>query len=436
MDRCRRSMLALGMLAIVTCGATAFAQDAVSGESAEEKTARLEALQLDRDVKARKYPLDPRISRYLAKAAEKLDEKNPEEAEALLLRATESRLDPYNLAYVYRMLGVVAYTAEQPSKAIGYFEKVLELEMLPIRDEAKIRFTIAQLNAQQEKWPEVVRWIDEWRRYVDEPDPAGVYLKALAYYQLGDTDAAIANVKEAIAFSPDEPRESWMRMLYSLYTSKEDYDNAIPLLKEMMLRFPKKEYWIQLSLLYRAEDSLDDSLAVLQLAYDQGYLTEDKEIRRLARSYLYHELPYKAAKVLTEGLENGTVEADAEAYQVLAESWVAAREYENALPPYRKAAELSEDGNLYARLGQVHLQREEWSEAAAALTKALEKGNLRNMGNVVLLLGIASYNDSQIATAKRYFARAREYDNTRTAAENWLQHIDREQQTAGGNQPG
>jgi tetratricopeptide (TPR) repeat protein len=302
--------------------------------------------------------------------------------------------------------------------------------MLPVRDEAKIRFTIAQLHAQQEKWPEVVEWVDAWRRYVAKPDPAGIYLKALAYFQMGETDAAIVNVKEAIELSPDEPRESWMRMLYSLYTSKEDYDNAIPLLKELMLRFPKKEYWIQLSLLYRAEDSLDDSLAVLQLAYNQGYLTEDKEIRRLARSYLYHELPYKAAQVLVEGLEGGVVEADADAYQVLADSWVAAREYEKALPPLRKAAELSDEGNLYARLGQVHLQREEWSEAAEALTKALEKGNLRNTGNAVLLLGIASYNDSQIATAKRYFAKAREYDNTRTAAENWLQHIDREQQGA------
>jgi tetratricopeptide (TPR) repeat protein len=425
-------MLALGMLAIVMGGASAYAQDAAADETAEQKVERLEALQLDRDTKARKFPLDHRISRYLAKAAEKLDEKDSDGAEALLLRATESRLDPYNLAYVYRMLGVVAYTAEQPSKAIGYFEKVLDLEMLPVRDEAKIRFTIAQLHAQQEKWPEVVEWIDAWRRYVAKPDPAGIYLKALAYFQMGETDAAIVNVKEAIELSPDEPRESWMRMLYSLYTSKEDYDNAIPLLKEMMLRFPKKEYWIQLSLLYRAEDSLDDSLAVLQLAYNQGYLTEDKEIRRLARSYLYHELPYKAAQVLVEGLESGVVESDADAYQVLADSWIAAREYENALPPLRKAAELSDEGNLYARLGQVHLQREEWSEAAAALTKALEKGSLRNTGNAVLLLGIASYNDSQIVTAKRYFARAREYDNTRTAAENWIQHIDREQASEGG----
>ena len=386
----------------------------------------LEALQADRDKKARKYPLDPRVSRYLGRAAELMDEQKPDEAEALLQRVTESRLDAYNLAYVYRMLGVVAYTAEQPDKAIGYFQQVLDLGMLPVRDEAKIRFTIAQLNAQRENWSEVVRWIDEWRRYVNDVEPAGVYLKALAHHQLGETDAAIENVKLAIELSPDEPRESWMRMLYALYTDQENFDEAIPVLKELLVRFPKKEYWIQLSLLYRAKDDFEDSLSVLQVAYEQGYLTEDKELRRLARSYLFHELPYKAALVLEKGLEDGTVIADADAYQVLADAWVTAREYEKALPPLAKAAELSEDGNLYARLGQVHLQREEWSQASQALSRALEKGGLRNQGNAVLLLGIASYNDAQVAAAQRYFAQAREFDNTRAAAENWIAHIDRE----------
>jgi tetratricopeptide (TPR) repeat protein len=217
-----------------------------------------------------------------------------------------------------------------------------------------------------------------------------------------------------------------MRMLYALYTDQQNFDAAIPVIKELLIRFPKKEYWIQLSLLYRARDDFEESLAVLQVAYVQGFLTEDKEIRRLARSYLFHDLPYKAALVLEKGLEDGTVVADAVAYQVLADAWVTAREYEKALPSLEKAAELSEDGNLYARLGQVHLQREDWSKASQALSRALEKGGLRNQGNAVLLLGIASYNDSQVAAAQRYFAQAREFDNTRAAAENWIAYIDRE----------
>ena len=55
----------------------------------------------------------------------------------------------------------------------------------------------------------------------------------------------------------------------------------------------------------------------------------------------------------------------------------------------RQAADLSEEGNLYVRLGQVNMQREEWSEAVRLLGKAIAKGDLKGPGNVHLLLSIS-----------------------------------------------
>jgi tetratricopeptide (TPR) repeat protein len=165
---------------------------------------------------------------------------------------------------------------------------------------------------------------------------------------------------------------------------------------------------------------------VQQVAYTQGFLTEDKELRRLARSYLYHDLPYQAAEVLAKAIEAGAIEPDTEAYELLANSWIASREYERSLPPLQRAATLSEDGNLYVRLGQVHMQRENWSEASALLEKAVEKGGLKNPGNAELLLGIAYYNGAQIARARSSFVRARQHDSTKKAAARWITHIDTE----------
>ena len=96
------------------------------------------------------------------------------------------------------------------------------------------------------------------------------------------------------------------------------------------------------------------------------------------------------------------------------------------LAPLGRAAELSDDGNLYVRLGQVHIQREEWGDAAQMLRRALDKGDLRDQGNAVLLVGIALYNDSKSAEARRYFARARKYEDTRVEADRWITHIARE----------
>jgi tetratricopeptide (TPR) repeat protein len=288
-----------------------------------------------------------------------------------------------------------------------------------------VRFNIAQLYLSRQQWQEAIDWLNRWLLYIDELNPLGFYLMGIAYYQLEDFDAAIVQTKRAVELRSD-PRESWLRLLAALYAQKQDYKNAAPVLEELVLRFPKKPYWLQLSLIYGAHENYRRSLSVQQVAYAQGLLTEDKELQRLARSYLYHELPYPGALVLEQAIEDGTIPRDSEALELLANSWIAAREYERSLGPLREAAALSEDGNLYVRLGQVHMQREAWGEASALLEKAVEKGGLKDPGNAELLLGIAYYNGAQVARARSSFLRARQHDSTRSAANRWITHLDTE----------
>lgn len=420
--------LATALLAVWFLGVPVEA--AASDEALPEaQTIDLAALVKDRQEKAGRHPVAKRISRYLAAAAEAVDAGNPEEATELLKKLYMNRLNPYERALVYRLLAFVAYSANDSREAIRYFEKFLEQEMLPIRDEARVRFNIAQLYASLEEWRQMIRWLNIWLLYVEDPDPIGFYLLGIAHYQLEDFEAAIVQTKKAVEAGP-EPREAWLRLLAALYSQGQDYENVGPVLEELILRFPKKQYWVQLSLIYGARDDYRRSLAAQQVAYAQGFLTEDKELRRLARSYLYHELPFPAATVLEKGLEGSVIDADADAFELLANSWIAAREYERSLEPLQKAAELSEDGNLYVRLGQVHMQREVWDEASALLEKAVGKGGLKDPGNAQLLLGIAYYNTERVAPARSAFLRARKHDKTEVAAERWIEHLDRESEAS------
>jgi tetratricopeptide (TPR) repeat protein len=421
----RARKLRLAMLALL---ASLMFQPPFRATAADEvgiEAIDLETLRKDRKAKAGRHPVRSRISRYLAAAAEAVDEGDPQEATRLLLKLRPHRLNPYERALVYRMLAFVAYGADEYEEAVEYFVKVLREEMLPIRDEAKVRFNIAQLFASLQRWSEVVDWLNRWLLYVEDPDPLGFYLMGIAYYQLEDVDAAIVHTKKAVDLSP-EPREAWLRLLAALYSQNEDYENATGVLEELVLRFPKKQYWVQLSLIYGAREDYRTSLAVQQVAYAQGLLTEDKELRRLARSYLYRELPYPAAKVLEKALEDGTIARDPEAFELLANSWIAAREYDRSLAPLQKAAELSQDGNLYVRLGQVQMQREAWSEAAELFQKAVAKGGLKDPGNAELLLGISYYNDARIARARSSFVRARRHDSIRKEADRWITHLEAE----------
>ncbi len=389
-----------------------------------EEPIDLETLHRERAARATLYPVRRRISRYLEAATKAVDKGKPQEGRALLEKLDPKRLNRYERALVYRLHAHLAYFAADYTGARENFEKVLAEEVLSVRDDNRIRFNIAQLYATGQQWSEVISALDRWARYVEEPDPFAHYLRAIAYYQLEDLDAALIEAKRAVELSP-EPLESWLLILSALHTQKEEYASALPVLEKLVARFPnKKRYWIQLSLIHGALENYPRSLAVLELAYLQGLLTEDKEVRRLARASLHQNLPYPAAQVLEKGLAEGVVPRDSEALELLANSWIAAREYEKSLPPLRQAAELAKNGNLYVRLGQVYMQREAWQEATEVLQQAVAKGDLKDPGNAQLLLGIAFYNDQRVDQARSSFARARQHDSTREAADRWITHLE------------
>ena len=422
----RRSLALL--LSLVLLPQVALAQTETQDAAPDaEGTVKVDtkAADLLRKQRSARHPVRSRISRYLEATAETLDEGTTDDARELLGKLNVNRLNPYERALVLRLQAYVEYQAGAIEEAIGTFRRVLAEEILSVKEENEIRWSIAQLYTAVEQWQNAIDAVSEWARWVPERTPESHYLVAIAYYQLEQMDQALAYAEKSVDQSP-EPKESWLTLLAALYVKNEDYANAAPVLEELVMKFRKKQYWSQLSLIYGARDDFKGSLAVQQIAYEQGFLTTDKELVRLARGYLYNDLPHPAAKVLETGLENGIVEPSVGNYELLAQSWIAAREYDKSLVPLRKAAELSENGNLNVRLGQVHLQREEWGEAVAQLQEAIRKGDLKEPGNAHLLLGIALYNEQQIARARASFARARKHDETKTAADNWLGHIEKE----------
>jgi tetratricopeptide (TPR) repeat protein len=260
---------------------------------------------------------------------------------------------------------------------------------------------------------------------VENPNSSAFYLLAIAYYQLEDLESALEPAQQAVERA-ETPQEGWLQLLLALRLTRKEYDLAVPILEELIERYPKKIYWIQLSTVHGALGSYEDALVPLQLAYTQGLLTEDSELRRLAQLLLFLDLPYRAALVLDKGLEAEVIESDAPAFEMLSNSWIAAREYDRAVAPLERAAGLSDGGDLYVRLAQVHIQREKWSEAADALRRALEKGGLDNAGDAQLLMGIAYYSQKQPERARGWFGRARKHPETRDEADTWIKYIDRE----------
>ena len=123
-------------------------------------------------------------------------------------------------------------------------------------------------------------------------------LLANAYFQLEQYRTAIPLVIEAIDLET-QPREQWYQLLLAAYLELEDYPAGADLLEVMVDLFStKKTYFLQLAALYGELGRDDESFAVLVMADKQGFLTEESELVRMARMYMFQETPIKAAEVM------------------------------------------------------------------------------------------------------------------------------------------
>jgi tetratricopeptide (TPR) repeat protein len=382
------------------------------------------------------YTVNERTGKRLNKIQEALQAENYNDAEELLKGFTMARLNPYERALVYQFWGYVEAGREDYQASADYFEKCLAENALPDETAINMRFNIAQLYMALNRWDDAIKALELWFTQVPEPNSNAYYTLAIAYYQKSEEDnlpeykeKALVPARKAVELAK-KPQERWLQLLLALYMEKKDYKDSLPLLERLVSLYPKKSYWIQLSAIYGELEMDKQSLAAQQLAYAQGLLDKDKELRRLAELYLYYELPYRAVKVLEEGFKAGTVERDKKSLELYANALVAAKEYDAAVEPLGEAAAISDTGDLYMRLGQVYVDREDWTNAEKAFRDALDKGGMREACRSELLLGITVYNLGKTGDARNWFKRAGREKVCETYAQQWLEHLEREAKQA------
>ena len=67
-----------------------------------------------------------------------------------------------------------------------------------------------------------------------------------------------------------------------------------------------------------------------QIMHRQNMLKTSKELSSMAQLYLYHDIPIKAARVLQTGLDDGSIEKTEKNYELLAQAYMHAREWDKA----------------------------------------------------------------------------------------------------------
>ena len=347
----------------------------------------------------------------------------------MIEKGGKNALNSYELANVFNLYAFIHYSREDYPRALDAYENVVSQPDIPLAMEINTRYTIAQLYFVQEKWREGIDALLKWFDMTETPNANAYVLLSQGYYQLKDYDKSLANVEKAISMYEEKgkvPKEQWYNLARFLYFEKNDVEATVDVLETLLKYYPKKQYWVQISHLYGEQKKETDQLAAMETAYVQDFLDKGTEQVTMAYLYLNADVPYKAAKVMDKGLKNESIEGKSKNWEIAGNSWRQAQEIDKAIPAMEEAAAKSDKGELYARLGNIYLDGDEFNKAITAINKGLQKGGVNRPDTARLVLGMAYFNTKQYEKARKAFEAAGKDERSEEYAKQWMKYMESE----------
>ncbi len=341
----------------------------------------------------------------------------------------KNALNSYELANVYNLYAFIYYSREDYGRALQAYENVVKQPDIPLAMEVNTKFTIAQLYFVQEQWQKGINALLEWFEITENPNANAYVLLAQGYYQTKDYNKALVNVEKAIDMNLAKdkiPKEQWYNLARFLYFEKNDVPKTVDTLETLLKYYPKKQYWVQLSHMYGEQKKETDQLSAMETAYVQGMLDKGTEQVTMAYLFLNGDVPYKAAKVMDKGLKDGSIEGKSKNWEIAGSAWRQAQEVDKSIPAMEQAAAKSDTGELYARLGNIYLDGDQYKKAITAINKGLARGGVKRPDNARLILGMAYFNTQQYDKAREAFKAAGRDERSAKYASQWIQYMDSE----------
>ena len=367
--------------------------------------------------------LSPQVYQQLTQVRDLMEQSQYAAAEKILhglLPQLAAR--GYEKAIGLQTLAHVQASRNRYPEAAQSLQESVALGMLPEDVQQQARYDLAQLYLASDAPGEAVAVLETWFEHADQPPAAAHFLLGAAYVQLKQYRKAIVPLQRALEASQTAD-ETWYQTLLAAHYELASYTGCAEVLEAMVRLFPNRDYWQQLAGIYLTLKRDERALATLELAYRQQRLKREQDLLQLAQLYLAQDIPFKAAQLLETEMGRARVEADAHNLELLGSAWAAARERAKAVAAYQRAMRAGADGGIGLYVAQLYIEDERWQDAAAVLESTLKHGGLIEPGDAWLLLGVARYETGAFDAARSAFDEAARHQDARSAAEEWLAHL-------------
>lgn len=371
---------------------------------------------------------DPRGSAKFGKAFEKIvkayDAEEYDKVLAELDKLDTPKASPYEKAKIEQIRGFVYYNQDKIPEAIQAMQAAIATDALNNEEHFQLKLTVAELYHMNDQLQESIAAFDDWLKDAEKVSGRNWAMQAKNYYDQDDYAKALEYLDKAYA-TGEKPEKAWHQMKANALLSLGRNDEALAFGREVLAANPDDLDFVNfLTALLVDADQHAEAITMLEGLRSQGKMDKENLYNNLYVAYRETERSKAAAEVLLEGLNKGVVSPKKERYLQVGEAFYDAEDLPNALANFRKAAEMSPDDgtpDLYA--GQVLLDQQKPQEARIAFATAIQKGNLRQLGNAYYQLGIAELDSNNEAAAVAAFKKAQQYPESQKNATQTLKSM-------------
>lgn len=340
----------------------------------------------------------------------------------------------YDRAVTHQQIGAAYAQQDKLSKAAEHFAAALKDDALPLPAAQRLRYNLAQIQAANEKFSNSANLLQKWLKIREsnaelkkERIPSRLWiLLANNYFQQKQYKSVLQPAKNAIA-AESRPQESWYLMLFQSQYELKRYKGASQTLEKVIKLNPnKKQYWINLYSLSIERKDEAKALAVLRSAHAKGLFKDASDYRRLSDFLAYRKIPFEAAQIYQEGLDNGTIAKDVKSLKKLANYWALARENKKAINMYRQALTQQADPKLQMKVAGLQNQIDDHQGVVNTLNKLAPGMTSKDQGKALFLKGIAHYNLGNMKQSLSLLKKAAKNPDSKRLAQPWLAFINEE----------
>ena len=387
-----------------------------------------------KNVKTRKrQSVGAKCGKALEKVQVVLEEEDwPKSMEMLegIEASTKTCKSPYEQTQLWKFKGYVYYSLDDFPGAIRSYRQVINGEGTPEDLRLDTRYTLAQLYTAEERYAEAAAELEIWIEESTIVSNAARGLLAQIYYQLDRKEDSLTMLELAIDDVESKgklPKERWWSLQRVLYYEKNDYNRVVEILEKLVKHYPKWTFWKQLGGMYGEQERPLDQLVASEVVYINDKFDKENQVMGMGYMYLAAEVPYKAAQIISKGMDDGIIEKNAKNLEVLGTAWYQAKELNLALSSLDRASQYSDSGDLQARMAGIYLDLGKDKQAYKASLKAADKGSIKRPSSNYLIMGNALVNMHCYKDAIVAFQKALKVSETKKEKKfptQWIRYAD------------